>query len=137
MRYGNAGLRWASSSAKVSAVCLSSWRSQSGCQRRLYRDVEDAVVSPWLCSGHGERVRACDAYAWHKQSARRWRSRAEGSASPPFFPLLCVSVWLNKRVVVVLLCYWLAKPEQELVLRRGSFMASERLGMVVPVFPSS
>ena len=55
---GNAGLRWASSSAKVSAVCLSSWRSQSGCQRRLYRDVEDAVVSPWLCSSHGERVRA-------------------------------------------------------------------------------
>ena len=27
MRCGNAGLRWASSSAKVSAVCLSSWRS--------------------------------------------------------------------------------------------------------------
>ena len=50
VRCGNAGLRWASSSAKVSAVCLSSWRSQSGCQRRLYRDVEDAVVSPWLCS---------------------------------------------------------------------------------------
>jgi len=66
VRCGNAGLRWASSSAKVSVVCLSSWRSQSGCQRRLYRDVEDAVVSPWLCSGHGERVRACDAYAWHK-----------------------------------------------------------------------
>ena len=98
VRCGNARLRWASSSAKVSAVCLSSWRSQSGCQRRLYRDVEDAVVSPWLCSGHGEHVRACDAYAWHKQSARRWRSRAEGSASPPFFPLLRVSVWLNKRV---------------------------------------
>ena len=117
VRCGNAGLRWTSSSAKVIAVCLSSWRSQSGCQRRLYRDVEDAVVSPWLCSGHGERVRACDAYAWHKQSARRWRSRAEGSASPPFFPLLRVSVWLNKRVVVVLLCYRLAKPEQELVLR--------------------
>ena len=55
---------------------------------------------------------------------------------PPFFPLLCVSVWLNKRVVVVLLCYRLAKPEQELVLRRGPFMASERLGVVVPVFPS-
>ena len=88
MRCGNTGLWWASSSAKVSAVCLSSWQSQSGCQRRLYRDVEDAVVSPWLCSGHGERVRACDTYAWHKQSARRWRSRVEGSASPPFFPLL-------------------------------------------------
>ena len=86
VRCSNTGLRWASSSAKVSVVCLSSWRSQSGCQRRLYRDVEDAVVSPWLCSGHGERVRACDAYAWHKQSARRWRSRAEGSVSPPFFP---------------------------------------------------
>ena len=56
---------------------------------------------------------------------------------PPFFPLLRVSVWLNKRVVVVLLYYRLAKPEQELVLRRGPFMASERLGMVVPVFPSS
>jgi hypothetical protein len=27
---GNVGLRWASSSAKVSAVCLSSWRNQSG-----------------------------------------------------------------------------------------------------------
>ena len=27
VRYGNAGLRWASSTAKVSAVCLSSWRS--------------------------------------------------------------------------------------------------------------
>jgi len=50
VRCGNAGLRWASSSAKVSAVCLSSWQSQSGCQRRLYRDVEDVVVSPWLCS---------------------------------------------------------------------------------------
>ena len=94
------------------------------------------MVSPWLCSGHGERVRACDAYAWHKQSARRWHSRAEGSASPPFFPLLRVSIWLNKRVMVVLLCYQLAKPEQELVLRRGPFMASERLGVVVPVFPS-
>ena len=70
VRCDNAGLRWASSSAKVSTVCLSSWQSQSGCQRRLYRDVEDAVVSPWLCSGHGEHVRACDAYAWHKQSAR-------------------------------------------------------------------
>ena len=58
---GNVGLWWASSSAKVSVVCLSSWRSQSGCQRRFYRDVEDAVVSPWLCSGHGERVRACVA----------------------------------------------------------------------------
>ena len=92
MRCGNVGLRWASSSAKVSAVCLSSWQSQSGCQHRLYHNVEDAVVSPWLCSGHGERVRVCDAYAWHEQSARRWRSRAEGSASPPFFPLLCVSV---------------------------------------------
>ena len=136
VRCGNVGLRWASSSAKVSAVCLSSWRSQSGCQRRLYRDVDDAVVSPWLCSGHGERVRVCDAFAWHKQSARRWRSRAEGSALPPFFHLLRVSVWLNKRVVVVLLCYWLAKPEQELVLRRGPFMASETLGVVVPVFPS-
>ena len=56
---------------------------------------------------------------------------------PPFFPLLRVSVWLNKRVMVVLLCYRLAKPEQELELRRGPFMASERLGMVVPVFPSS
>ena len=118
VRCCNAGLRWASSSAKVSAVCILSWWSQSGCQRRLYRDVEDAVVSPWLCSGHGERVRVCDAYA------RRWRSRAEGSASPPFFPLLRVSVWLNKRVVVVLLCYRLAKPEQELVLQRGPFMAS-------------
>ena len=134
---GNVRLWWASSSAKVSAVCLSSWRSQSGCQRRLYRDVEDAVVSPWLCSGHGEHVRACDAYAWHKQSARHWHSRAEGSASSPFFPLLCVFIRLNKRVVVVLLCYWLAKPKQELVLRHGLFMASERLGMVVPVFPSS
>ena len=50
VRCGNAGLRWASSLAKVSVVCLSSWRNQSGCQRRLYRDVEDAVVSPWLCS---------------------------------------------------------------------------------------
>ena len=124
VRCGNAGLWWTSSSAKVSAVRLSSWRSQSGCQRRLYRDVEDVVVSPWLCSSHGERVRACDAYAWHKQSARRWRSRAEGSASPPFFPLLRVSVWLNKRVVVVLLCYRLAKLEQELVLRHGPFMVS-------------
>ena len=57
--------------------------------------------------------------------------------SPPFFPLLHVSVWLNKRVVVVLLCYRLAKPEQELVLRCFPFMVSERLGMVVPVFPSS
>ena len=55
---------------------------------------------------------------------------------PPFFPLLRVSVWLNKRVVVVLLCYWLAKPEQELMLRRGPFMASERLGVVMPVFSS-
>ena len=55
---------------------------------------------------------------------------------PPFFPLLCVSIWLNKRVVVVLLCYRLAKPEQELVLRHGPFMASERLGVVVPVFSS-
>ena len=27
VRCGNAGLRWASSSAKVSAVCLSSWRN--------------------------------------------------------------------------------------------------------------
>ena len=89
-----------------------------------------------MCSSLGERVRACNAYAWHKQSAQRWRSRAEGSASPPFFPLLRVSVWLNKRVVVVLLCYQLAKPEQELVLRRGPFMVSERLGVVVPVFPS-
>jgi len=71
---GNAGLRWASSSAKVSAVRLSSWRNQTGCQHHLYRDVEDAVVSPWLCSSHGERVHACDAFAWHKQSARRWRS---------------------------------------------------------------
>ena len=132
----NTGLRWASSSAKVSAVCLLSWRSQSRCQRRLYRDVEDAVVSPWLCSSHGERVCACDAYAWHKQNTRRWRSRAEGSVSPPFFPLLHVSVWLNKRVVVVHLCYRFAKPEQELVLQRGPFMASERLGVVVPVLPS-
>ena len=39
--------------------------------------------------------------------------------------------------MVVLLCYRLAKPEQELVLCRGPFMASERLGVVVPVFPSS
>ena len=46
VRCGNIGLWWAYSSAKVSAVCLSSWRSQSGCQRRLYRDIEDAVVSP-------------------------------------------------------------------------------------------
>ena len=30
MRCGNAGLRWASSLAKVSTVCLSSWRNQSG-----------------------------------------------------------------------------------------------------------
>ena len=30
VRYGNAGFRWASSSAKVSAVCLLTWRSQSG-----------------------------------------------------------------------------------------------------------
>ena len=37
---------------------------------------------------------------------------------------------------MVLLCYRLAKPEQELVLRRGLFMASERLGVVVPVFLS-
>ena len=102
----------------MGAVCLSSWQSQSGCQRRLYVDIEDAVVSPWLCSGHGERVRVCDAYA------RRWRSRAEGSASPPFFPLLRVSIWLNKRVVVVLLCYRLAKLEQELVLRHCPFMVS-------------
>ena len=94
------------------------------------------MVSPWLCSGHGEHVRVCDAYAWHEQSARRWRSRAEGSASPPFFPLLRTPIWLNKRVVVVLLCYQLAKPEQELVFRRGPFMVSERLGVVVPVFPS-
>ena len=107
------------------------------CQRRLYRDIEDAVVSPWLCSDHGERVRACDVYAWHEQSIRHWRSRAEGSVSPPFFPLLRVSIWLNKRVMVVLLCYRLAKPEQELVLRRGPFMASERLGVVMPVFPSN
>ena len=92
------------------------------------------MVSPLLCSGHGERVRACDVYAWHEQSARRWRSRAEGSASPPFFPLLHVSVWLNKRVVVVLLGCRLAKPEQELMLRRGPFMAFERLGVVVSVF---
>ena len=56
--------------------------------------------------------------------------------SPPFFPLLCVSVWLNKRVMLVFLCYRLAKPEQELVLRHGLFMASERLGVVVSVFPS-
>ena len=55
---------------------------------------------------------------------------------PLFFPLLCVSVWLNKRVMVVLLCYRLAKPEQELVLRHGPFVASETLGVVVPVFPS-
>ena len=88
------------------------------------------MVSPWLCSGHGERVRACDAYAWLEQSVRRWCSRAEGSASPPFFPLLRVSIWLNKRVVVVLLGYRLAKLEQELVLQRGLFMASERLGVV-------
>ena len=27
---GNAGFWWASSSAKVSAVCLSSWQNQSG-----------------------------------------------------------------------------------------------------------
>ena len=27
VRCGNAGLQWASSSAKVSAVCLSSWRN--------------------------------------------------------------------------------------------------------------
>ena len=71
VRCGNAGLRWASSLAKMGVVCLPSWRSQSGCQRRLYHDVEDTVVSPWLCSGPGEHVRACDAYAWHKQSARR------------------------------------------------------------------
>jgi len=32
--------------------------------------------------------------------------------------------------MVVLLGYRLAKPEQELVLRRGPFMASERLGVV-------
>ena len=55
---------------------------------------------------------------------------------PPFFPLLRVSIWLNKRVMVVLLCYRLAKPEHELVLQRGSFMASKRLGVVVPVFLS-
>ena len=55
---------------------------------------------------------------------------------PPFFHLLRVSVWLNKRVVVVLLCYRLAKPEQKLVLRHGPFMVSERLGVVVPMFPS-
>ena len=30
VRCGNTGLRWASSSAKVSAVCLSSWQNQSG-----------------------------------------------------------------------------------------------------------
>ena len=30
VRCGNVGLRWASSTAKVSAVCLSSWRSQLG-----------------------------------------------------------------------------------------------------------
>ena len=30
VRCGNAGLRWASSSAKVSVVCLSTWRIQSG-----------------------------------------------------------------------------------------------------------
>ena len=70
VRCSNAGLRWASSSAKVSAVCLSSWQSQSGCQCHLYRNVEDVVVSPWLCSDHGERVRVCDVYAWHEQSAR-------------------------------------------------------------------
>ena len=58
-------------------------------------------------------------------------------ASLPFFPLLRVFVWLNKRVVVVLLYYRLAKPEQELVLRRGPFMASKRLGVVVPVFQAA
>jgi len=30
VRCGNTGLRWASSSTKVSAVCLSSWQNQSG-----------------------------------------------------------------------------------------------------------
>ena len=30
VRCGNVGLWWASSSAKVSAVCLSTWQSQSG-----------------------------------------------------------------------------------------------------------
>ena len=30
VRCGNAGLRWASSLAKVSVVCLSSWQNQSG-----------------------------------------------------------------------------------------------------------
>ena len=30
VRWGNTGLRWASCLAKVSAVCLSSWRNQSG-----------------------------------------------------------------------------------------------------------
>ena len=30
VRCGNVGLWWASSSAKVSAVCLSSWRNLSG-----------------------------------------------------------------------------------------------------------
>ena len=38
--------------------------------------------------------------------------------------------------MVVLLCYRLAKLEQELVLRRSPFMASERLGVVVPMFLS-
>ena len=30
VRCGNVGLRWVPSSAKVSAVCLSSWQNQSG-----------------------------------------------------------------------------------------------------------
>ena len=117
-------------------MCPESSRSQAGCKRRGSSGGAGKAASPWPCSSHGERVRACDAYAWHEQSARRWSSQAKGSASPPFFPLLRVSVWLNKRVVVVLLCYRLAKPEQELVLRCGLFMASKRLGVVVPVFPS-
>ena len=44
--------------------------------------------------------------------------------------MLRVSVWLNKRVMVVLLGYRLAKPEQELMLWRAPFMASDRLGVV-------
>ena len=102
-------------------MCPKSSRSQAGCKRHGSRSGAGKAASPWPCSGHGEYVRACDAYAWHKQSTLR---------CPLSSLLLRVSIWLNKRVVVVLLCYRLAKPEQELMLWRDPFMASERLGVV-------
>ena len=139
-------LRWGATHARwsTSGLLLFCWCARCVPSCRGARQGANGVV---LAVVWARRPRHGRALAMVSACVRAMRmhgmSRALGAGVPeqrarrrPLSSLCFAFPFGSTRGSWVLLCYRLAKLEQELVLRRGPFMASERLGVVVPVFPS-